>query len=83
MTQTERKQEMVTVDAAAMAMQTTVLNVMMHIKRRLLEGQELDGSWYVCAASLAGFLEQDNRRAGQVVCRTGCAAIRGGCASCG
>jgi len=83
MTQTEKKQEMVTADAAAMAMQTTVLNVMMHIKRRLLEGQELDGSWHVSAASLAAILAQGNRHAGKVVCRTGCAAKKGGCASCG
>lgn len=82
MRRTEKKEEMVTVDAAATAMQTTVLNVMMHIKRRLLEGQELDGSWYVSAASLAAFLAQGDRQAGQVVCRTGCAAKKGGCAAC-
>lgn len=83
MTQSKTEQEMVAVDAAAMAMQTTVLNVMMHIKRRLLEGQELDGAWYVSAASLAAFLAQNNRQAAQVVCQTGCAAKKGGCAACG
>jgi len=75
--------EMVTAEEAARAMQTTVLSVMMHIKRRLLEGRELDGKWYVGAASLADFLAASGGEKAPVVCRSGCAAKKGGCASCG
>jgi hypothetical protein len=56
---------------------------MMHIKRNLLDGQELDGKWYVSAASLAAFLAQSGGETAPVICRSGCAAKKGGCASCG
>jgi hypothetical protein len=74
---------MVAAEEAAKAMQTTVLSVMMHIKRKLLEGLELDGRWYVSAASLAAFLARSGGETRPVVCRSGCAAKKGGCASCG
>jgi hypothetical protein len=74
---------MVAAEEAAKAMQTTVLSVMMHIKRRLLEGHEIDGAWYVSAASLATFLAHSGGETAPVVCRSGCAAKKGGCTSCG
>jgi hypothetical protein len=76
-------EEMVAAEEAAKAMQTTVLSVMMHIKRKLLDGQELDGRWYVSAASLAAFLARRGGETAPVVCRSGCAAKKGGCAACG
>ncbi|HXV19397.1 MAG TPA: hypothetical protein VD811_00235 [Desulfuromonadales bacterium] len=83
MAQETKGEEMVAVEEAAKAMQTTVLSVMMHIKRKLLEAQELDGKWYVGAASLAAFLARSGGETAPVVCRSGCAAKKGGCASCG
>jgi hypothetical protein len=83
MSQETKVEEMVAAEEAAKAMQTTVLSVMMHIKRKLLEGRELDGRWYVSAASLAAFLAQSGGETAPVVCRSGCAAKKGGCASCG
>jgi hypothetical protein len=83
MSQATKGEEMVAAEEAAKAMQTTVLSVMMHIKRKLLEGRELDGRWYVSAASLAAFLAQSGGETAPVVCRSGCAAKKGGCASCG
>jgi hypothetical protein len=74
---------MVAAEEAAKAMQTTVLSVMMHIKRKLLDGQELDGRWYVSATSLADFLAESGGETSPVVCRSGCAEKKGGCASCG
>jgi hypothetical protein len=82
MVQETKGKELVAAEEAAKAMKTTVLSVMMHIKRRLLEGQELDGRWYVGATSLAAFLARNDGEAAPVVCRSGCAA-KGGCASCG
>lgn len=83
MSQETKGGKMVTAEEAAKAMQTTVLSVMMHIKRKLLEGQELDGRWYVGAASLAAFLARRGGEMAPVVCRSGCAAKKGGCVSCG
>ena len=83
MSQETKVEEMVAAEEAAKAMQTTVLSVMMHIKRKLLEGQELNGRWYVSATSLTDFLTQSGGETAPVVCRSGCAAKKGGCASCG
>jgi len=83
MAQETTKEEMVPAAEAAKAMQTTVLSVMMHIKRRLIEGCEIDGAWYVGAASLAAFLAEKGGKTEPLVCRSGCAAKKGGCSSCG
>lgn len=83
MAQKAKGEEMVAADEAARALQTTVLSVMMHIKRKLLDGHELDGRWFVSAASLAAFLAQSGGETVPVVCRSGCAAKKGGCTSCG
>jgi hypothetical protein len=83
MSQEAKGEEMVAAEEAAKAMQTTVLSVMMHIKRKLLDGYELDGKWYVGAASLAAFLAQRGGETAPVVCRSGCAAKKGGCTACG
>jgi len=83
MVQETTKEEMVPAAEAAKAMQTTVLNVMMHIKRKLLEGREIDGAWYVGSASLAALLAEKGGKSEPLVCRSGCAAKKGGCSSCG
>jgi len=83
MSQETNNEEMVAAEEAARAMETTVLSVMMHIKRKLLEGYEVDGKWYVSAESLAAFLAQGGRETAPLVCRSGCGAKKGGCASCG
>jgi len=83
MTEETKGTGMVPAAEAAKAMQTTVLSVMMHIKRKLLEGYEIDGAWYVSAESLAGFLAENEGKTKPVVCQTGCAAKKGGCSSCG
>jgi hypothetical protein len=83
MSQATKDEEMVAAEEAAKAMRTTVLSVMMHIKRKLLVGQELDGKWFVSAASLAAFLAQNGGETAPIVCRSGCAAKKSGCAACG
>jgi hypothetical protein len=64
-------------------MATTELNVLMHIKRSLLDGREVQGAWYVSSESLAAFREKDGGEKIRVVCKPGCAASKGGCGSCG
>jgi hypothetical protein len=63
-------------------MQTTPLNVLMHIKRGLLVGREQEGGWLVDPESLAALLSK--RAAGELptVCQSGCSKNHG-CPSCG
>ncbi len=66
---------------AADRMQSTPVNVLMHIKRGLLHGREIDGSWYVDASSLESYLlrrQQDGVRS--EVCQSRCEHK---CSSCG
>ena len=63
-------------------MQTTPLNVLMHIKRGLLIGVEQEGGWLVDPESLAALLGK--RAAGELpaVCQSGCSKNHD-CQSCG
>ncbi|SHJ72581.1 hypothetical protein SAMN02745165_03018 [Malonomonas rubra DSM 5091] len=75
--------EKLTVDEVATTMKTTPVNVMMHIKRGLLAGEEIDGSWYVAADSLASYLNDANRGHNGSVCKAK-SHCGGGCSSsCG
>ncbi|PLX97501.1 MAG: hypothetical protein C0622_12840 [Desulfuromonas sp.] len=56
---------------AAELMNTTELNVLMHIKRGLLEGEERDGVWYVSKPSLESLLARERKANGAV-----CASVR-------
>ena len=74
--------EKLTVAEAATSMRTTPINVMMHIKRGLLAGEEIDGVWYVPADSLASYLSDVNRGSHGSVCKAkshcgGCSSSRG------
>ena len=67
---------------AAKIMQTTPLNVLMHIKRGLLKGTEEAGQWYVEKESLETLLNQTGGGKAEGVCASGCAkkhACGGGC----
>lgn len=73
--------EFLPLHAAAQRLGTTPLNVLMHIKRRLLAAEERDGQWYVDAASLQA-LQASQGETAKSLCRSQCAAS-GGCKSCG
>ncbi|TLM65917.1 MAG: hypothetical protein FDZ69_08130 [Deltaproteobacteria bacterium] len=68
--------------AAAEALGSTPLNVLMHIKRGLLAGVEKESGWQVDPASLAALLRQRGEGGAPAVCRSGCSKA-GGCKSCG
>ena len=74
--------DLVPIAMAARTMGTTPLNVLMHIKRGFLLGEERDGEWLVGAASLAELVRK--REAGElpVVCQSGCGKKASGCGSC-
>ncbi|MCM2264089.1 MAG: hypothetical protein NDI73_02745 [Desulfuromonadales bacterium] len=67
---------------AARLLGTTPLNVLMHIKRGLLVGVELDSSWLVEPESLSALLRKRSAGAVPAVCRSGCGKAHG-CQSCG
>jgi hypothetical protein len=83
MAENDDKKIWVPAQGAAQLMGTTELNVLMHIKRGFLKGREEEGAWYVSSESLAAFREKGGGAKAQVVCKTGCAAKKGGCGSCG
>lgn len=76
MTQVEK----LTVDEVATSLKTTPMNVMMHIKRGLLAGEEVDGAWYIPADSLASYLSEAGGAAhgslcnGKSHCGQGCSS---------
>jgi len=72
----------VSLEEAALILQTTPLNILMHIKRGLLKGTEDDGQWLIECASIDSLMEKTGGRKADDVCTSGCArkhACGGGC----
>ncbi|MDX2480845.1 MAG: ADP-ribosyl-[dinitrogen reductase] hydrolase [Desulfuromusa sp.] len=76
----EVSSEKLAIADVAAAMKTTTLNVMMHIKRGLLSGEEIDGDWYVLADTLAEYQKESGDSAHGNLCKSSCGH---GCSSCG
>jgi len=73
--------EMISLDEAARRLQTTPLNVLMHLKRGLLAGVEENDLWQIDADSLAALLEKTGGGKAANVCASGCSK-KHGCSSC-
>ena len=67
-------------DQVAEQMETTELNVLMHIKRNKIKAEEHDGKWFVHPVSLNDFLTSSDRSEAVVTCKTHC--CNSGCGSC-
>ncbi len=75
-------EQMISITEVAERMQTTQLNVLMHIKRGLLNGQENNGQWMIDSASLEKLLAKTGGSKAEDVCASGCSkkhACSGGC----
>jgi len=75
-------EQMMPLSDAAKVMQTTPLNVLMHIKRGLLKGVEEKGQWFVNPESLEALLARTGGSKADNVCSSGCdkkTACGGGC----
>ena len=73
--------EKVSILTVAETLNTTPLNVLMHVKRGMLEGIEEEGGWMIDKASLDALVATIGGKAGDV-CASGCAkkhACGGGC----
>lgn len=71
--------DLVPIEEVAKELGTTVISVLMHIKRKRLIGREVDGAWQVSRESMVHFCQE---RQGLELCRSACAK-KGGCSSCG
>lgn len=63
-------------------MHTTLLHVLMHVKRGLLQGVEEDGIWMIDCQSLAALLAKTGGSKAENVCASGCTKVHtcgGGC----
>ena len=70
----------ITLDEAAKRLESTPMNVLMHIKRGLLTGEEIGSSWFVEVASLENFLASHQGSSKENVCQSSCSHK---CPSCG
>lgn len=73
-----KAQSRIPIEQAAQELGTTVLALLMQIKRERLQGIESDGAWYVTAESLEAFRREGPLSAAHL-CRGHCA--NGGCGS--
>ncbi|MBW2450875.1 MAG: hypothetical protein JRE16_07510 [Deltaproteobacteria bacterium] len=65
-------QDKISLASAAKLMNTTPLNVLMHIKRGLLVGEENEGTWLIDRQSLEQLLSTTGGKKVDDVCATGC-----------
>ncbi|MCD4689685.1 MAG: hypothetical protein K8R55_10195 [Desulfuromonadaceae bacterium] len=70
-----------TVAEVAKALGTTPVNVLLFIKRGLLEGLESEDGWVVASKSFAAFRASEAGHVGRASCRSACSKA-GGCGSC-
>jgi len=76
----ETQSDLLPISTVAEQLNTTPLNVLMHIKRGLLNGLEVNGAWYVPAAALEKYLLQAGGAAHGSLCKSSC---KHSCSSCG
>ena len=72
--------EKIPLSEAAIQLESTPLNVLMHVKRGSLIGEESNGCWFIDAASLDSFLAAQDDAPKENVCQSSCAHK---CSSCG
>jgi hypothetical protein len=65
---------------AASRLNSTPLNLLMHIKRGLLSAEEIDGQWWIDGASFAAFQQQHRGKTANNLCQSSCTHK---CPSCG
>ena len=75
-------EQMLPIAEAAQILQTTPLNILMHIKRGLLKGTEEDGQWQVEKASLDALAAKTGGKQADDVCTSGCARKHACSAGC-
>ncbi len=78
------KSDYLTVEEAAITLNTTPTAILMLLRRNELVGQAIAGAgWLVERNSLEQLIAARQENAPLIECRSSCAAKAGGCASCG
>jgi hypothetical protein len=70
---------MIPIAEAAAHLETTEMNVLMHIKRGLIAGEEREGGWYISTASLDELQNNSGGSKTDVVVKNSCAGCSGNC----
>lgn len=76
------KPQWFTLAQAAETLGSTSLNVLMHVKRGLLVGEEDADGWRVEGQSLAALVQKRGETGAPTLCASGCSKTHG-CKSCG
>ncbi len=76
-------EQWLSLEQAAVELGSTPLNLLMHIKRGLLEAIEQEDGWRVDRWSLAALRRRRAEEPAALVCRSACGKPTGGCGSCG
>jgi len=64
---------------AAEQLSTTEIRILMLIKQKALDGEMLDGGWFVTTASLGCYDKHAGEPEQQLQCRTSCSSSGCGC----
>ncbi|MDH3998208.1 MAG: hypothetical protein OET90_05160 [Desulfuromonadales bacterium] len=75
--------EKMSISTVAETLNTTPLNVLMHVKRGMLDGAEEEGGWMINKASLDALLAKTGGGKAADVCASGCAKKHGCGGGCG
>ncbi|ABA88607.2 hypothetical protein Pcar_1359 [Syntrophotalea carbinolica DSM 2380] len=68
---------LMSVEEVALELGTTPLNILLYIKRGQLQGQEIEGKWFVASESLSA-LKATSDSVGSAPCKSSC-GHGGGC----
>jgi len=71
--------EYLAASTVAQQLETTETKVLMLLKQKALEGELIEGSWFVTTASLACYDAQGQKPENQPSCRTSCSSTGCGC----
>jgi hypothetical protein len=75
--------EKISISIVAETLNTTPLNVLMHVKRGILDGAEEEGVWMIDKASLDAYVEKTGGVKANDVCASGCAQKHACGSGCG
>lgn len=76
-------EQTLSITEAAAILQTTPMNILMHIKRGLLNGHEQDGQWQVEKASFDALAARTGGKKADDVCSGGCSRKHTCSSGCG
>ncbi|MBN1959110.1 MAG: hypothetical protein JXQ81_07925 [Desulfuromonadales bacterium] len=68
----EENQGKLSLEETASRMNTTKVNVLMHLKQGHIAGEEIDGEWVVAASSVKKFLAAGETFHTPVICQSSC-----------